>query len=103
MMTGRVRYPIGLQSFRKLREKGCVYVDKTHFIPELTWTSDFIFLSRPRRFGKSLMLSTLEAYFRGEKVVTKFTLPDFGNKSIILNLKGKVVSKDSIKQKNIFV
>ncbi|MCD8386171.1 MAG: ATP-binding protein [Bacteroidales bacterium] len=67
MKLDRVRYPIGEQSFRKLREDGCVYVDKTHFIPELLWTSNFIFLSRPRRFGKSLLLSTIEAYFRGEK------------------------------------
>lgn len=67
MEKGRVRYPIGQQSFRKLREDKCVYVDKTRYISELLWTSNFIFLSRPRRFGKSLLLSTIEAYFRGEK------------------------------------
>ncbi|MCD8385537.1 MAG: AAA family ATPase [Bacteroidales bacterium] len=67
MNAQRVRYPVGQQSFRRLRESNCVYVDKTHFIPELIWTSSFIFLSRPRRFGKSLLLSTLEAYFQGEK------------------------------------
>ncbi|MCC8114646.1 MAG: ATP-binding protein [Bacteroidales bacterium] len=71
MKTERVRYPIGIQSFSKLRQSGCRYVDKTHFIPELLWTSDFIFLSRPRRFGKSLLLSTLEAYFQGEKELFK--------------------------------
>lgn len=66
-MEKRVRYPLGQQNFRKVRESGSLYVDKTHYIPELMWTSDFIFLSRPRRFGKSLLLSTLESYFRGEK------------------------------------
>lgn len=66
-MEKRVKYPLGQQSFRNVRESGCLYVDKTHYIPELMWTSDFIFLSRPRRFGKSLLLSTLECYFRGEK------------------------------------
>lgn len=58
---------MGQQSFPKLRKSGCVYVDKTQYIPELLWTSSFIFLSRPRRFGKSLLLSTLETYFRGQK------------------------------------
>jgi len=59
--------PIGIQSFEKLRNSNCVYVDKTQFVYNLTRTSSPYFLSRPRRFGKSLLLSTLEAYFLGKK------------------------------------
>ena len=60
------KYPVGVQSFEKLRKGGFTYVDKTGFIPELL-KNDYYFLGRPRRFGKSLLLSTLEAYFRGRK------------------------------------
>lgn len=59
--------PISIQSFEKLRERDCVYVDKTQFIPLLLSTGGQYFLSRPRRFGKSLFLSTLKAYFMGKK------------------------------------
>jgi len=59
--------PIGIQDFEKLRRGNYVYVDKTHFVYELARTSTPYFLSRPRRFGKSLLLSTLEAYFLGKK------------------------------------
>ena len=61
------RYPVGDSSFQNIREKRQVYVDKTALIYRLTHDSEFIFLSRPRRFGKSLMLSTLKAYFQGRK------------------------------------
>lgn len=60
------RYPIGVQSFEELRKDGYVYVDKTGYIPKLL-KNKYYFLSRPSRFGKSLMLSTLEAYFRGKR------------------------------------
>ena len=60
-------YPIGIQSFKKLREDGYDYVDKTNLIYNLTRQGQFYFLSRPRRFGKSLLLSTIEAYFEGRK------------------------------------
>ena len=59
--------PIGIQDFEKLRRGNYVYVDKTHFVYDLTRTSTPYFLSRPRRFGKSLLLSTLEAYFLGKR------------------------------------
>ena len=59
--------PIGIQDFEKLRNEKYVYVDKTSFVYELSRTSTPYFLSRPRRFGKSLLLSTLEAYFLGKK------------------------------------
>ena len=60
------KYPIGIQSFEKIREGGYVYVDKTQYIPMLLEGS-YYFMSRPRRFGKSLFLSTLAAYFQGRK------------------------------------
>ena len=66
MKISGVRYPIGVQSFEKLRKEGYNYVDKTGYIPKLL-RNEYYFLSRPRRFGKSLLLSTLEAYFRGKK------------------------------------
>ncbi len=59
--------PIGEQRFEILRKRGLIYVDKTMFIPPLLRSAGFYFLSRPRRFGKSLFLSTLEAYFEGKK------------------------------------
>ena len=57
------RYPIGIQSFERLRNDNCVYIDKTELIYRLVNTHTTYFLSRPRRFGKSLLVSTLEAYF----------------------------------------
>lgn len=61
------RYPIGIQSFRQIREGGYVYVDKTAQIHLLAATGKYYFLSRPRRFGKSLLISTMEEYFRGHR------------------------------------
>ena len=66
-----MKYPIGIQSIEKMRQKGCVYVDKTDLVYSLTHESSVYFLSRPRRFGKSLLLSTLEAYFLGKKELFK--------------------------------
>lgn len=62
-----MKYPIGIQTFDRIREGGYVYVDKTALIYELVTTGNIYFLSRPRRFGKSLLVSTLDAYFRGKK------------------------------------
>ncbi len=59
--------PIGIQDFPTLRERGHVYVDKTHFIAPLLESGGYFFLSRPRRFGKSLLVSTLKAIFDGRK------------------------------------
>ena len=67
MEAGYRRYPIGIQNFEQLRNNNCVYVDKTELIYRLTHTDSVYFLSRPRRFGKSLLVSTLEAYFQGKK------------------------------------
>ena len=60
-------YPIGIQNFEKIMTGGFVYVDKTAQIYELASTGQYYFLSRPRRFGKSLLISTMEAYFSGRK------------------------------------
>ena len=60
-------YPIGIQSFEKIRQGGYVYVDKTDLIYKIAKTGQYYFLSRPRRFGKSLLISTMEAYFKGRK------------------------------------
>ena len=61
------RYPIGIQDFEDLRNNDYIYVDKTALIYQLVNTNKIYFLSRPRRFGKSLLVSTLEAYFLGKK------------------------------------
>lgn len=61
------KYPIGLQSFRKIREGGYVYVDKTEIIHRLVETGKYYFLSRPRRFGKSLLVDTIEELFKGSR------------------------------------
>lgn len=65
-MNGRIM-PVGKQDFEEIRQKNMVYVDKTRYVWDLTRTSIPYFLSRPRRFGKSLFTSTLECYFRGKK------------------------------------
>ncbi len=62
-----LKLPIGLQSFASLRTDGFAYVDKTKLVYDLTHNGKYIFLSRPRRFGKSLLISTLKAYFQGKK------------------------------------
>ena len=65
-MTRR-RLPIGIQTFRKIREENCYYVDKTAYIRDLLDTGTHYFLSRPRRFGKSLFLDTLKELFEGNE------------------------------------
>ena len=66
-MTERRNLPIGIQTFEKIRKDNCVYVDKTQFVQELAKYKCPYFLSRPRRFGKSLFLSTLKSYFEGRR------------------------------------
>ena len=65
MMTRR--YPIGIQTFSRIRREGYVYVDKTDLVWQLAHYATYVFLSRPRRFGKSLLTSTLESYFLGDR------------------------------------
>lgn len=63
----QIIYPIGIQNFESLRQDGYLYIDKTAWVYQLVNTGRYYFLSRPRRFGKSLLLSTLEAYLQGKK------------------------------------
>ena len=66
-MDVEMQYPIGVQSFSEIREEGLLYVDKTDLVYRLVKGTKYNFLSRPRRFGKSLLVSTLEAYFQGRR------------------------------------
>jgi len=66
-----VYYPIGIQTFEKIRKGGFLYVDKTKYIYDVCHPGQFVFLSRPRRFGKSLLTSTFDAYFSGKKELFK--------------------------------
>ena len=61
------KFPIGVQNFEKIRKGDFLYVDKTELIYQLVDSGSYYFLSRPRRFGKSLLISTLEAYFQGKR------------------------------------
>ena len=65
------RLPVGIQTFEKVRENDMLYIDKTEYIWNMIHLSNYIFLSRPRRFGKSLLLSTIQAYFEGRKDLFK--------------------------------
>ena len=69
--NGKFKYPVGIQSFEKLITDNYIYVDKTALIHQLVKENSYVFLSRPRRFGKSLLVSTLESYFKGEKELFK--------------------------------
>ena len=60
-------YPIGIQTFSEIREKNYLYIDKTEYVYRMTHFAKYVFLSRPRRFGKSLLTSTLHSYFSGRK------------------------------------
>ena len=66
-----MKYPIGIQSFDQIIGDGYVYVDKTGLIYQLVKGGKIYFLSRPRRFGKSLLVSTLKCYFQGRKELFK--------------------------------
>ena len=68
-MSATRKYPVGIQTFSRIIEEGYVYVyvDKTDLVWQLAHSAPFVFLSRPRRFGKSLLTSTLESYFRAER------------------------------------
>ena len=65
------RLPVGIQTFSEIREKDMLYIDKTEYIWKMIHLSKYVFLSRPRRFGKSLLISTLQAYFEGRKELFK--------------------------------
>ena len=64
---GNIKYPVGEQSFLQLREGGFLYVDKTKFIEKILDESKYYFLGRPRRFGKSLFLSTIKCFLKEDE------------------------------------
>ena len=66
-----MKYPIGIQTFEKIRCGNYFYVDKTKYVYDMVHGYQYVFLSRPRRFGKSLLVSTLDSYFRGKKSLFK--------------------------------
>jgi hypothetical protein len=66
-MNSEPFYPIGIQDFEEIRRRQAVYVDKTALVYQLVTTSKYVFLNRPRRFGKSLLSSTLQYYYEGRK------------------------------------
>ncbi len=66
-MANLIKYPVGIQTFSEIISEGYLYVDKTGIIYDLLKSSKYVFLSRPRRFGKSLLMSTIGAYFKGRK------------------------------------
>ena len=72
MSMARKLYPLGIQTFERIRTENRFYVDKTEYIYNMVHTdSAYVFLSRPRRFGKSLLVSTLQSYFEGRKELFK--------------------------------
>lgn len=71
MAVPSIKYPVDIQSFPIIREEGYLYVDKTELVYRLANNHYYVFLSRPRRFGKTLLMSTLEAYFKGRKELFK--------------------------------
>lgn len=67
-VMARKLYPLGIQTFSRIREEDKVYVDKTEYVYRMTHTNGvYFFLGRPRRFGKSLLVTTLQSYFEGKK------------------------------------
>lgn len=70
-MSAKLKFPIGIQTFSKIRTGGYLYIDKTRYIKKLAEDPLYYFLSRPRRFGKSLLLSTFQDYFEGKRELFK--------------------------------
>lgn len=103
-MARTVKYPIGIQSFSKIREDNFTYVDKTEIIYNLVNTGQYYFLSRPRRFGKSLLLSTIKAYFEGRQDLFKGLAIEHLEKEwkkypvILLSLAGYNPSESDLKE-----
>ena len=86
----RRKLPIGIQTFREIIEEGYYYVDKSGYAVELAETGKYYFLSRPRRFGKSLLLDTLRALFEGQQALFKGLLAeqrwDWGKKHPVIRV-----------------
>lgn len=71
MENDGLKYPVGVETFSEIREGGYLYIDKTRYIEDLVNGGKYCFISRPRRFGKSLLISTMEAYFQGKRELFK--------------------------------
>ena len=109
-MSNRL-YPIGVQSFEKLRKDGYLYIDKTALVHKLVTTGSYYFLSRPRRFGKSLLISTLKAYFEGkrelfeglaiEQLEKKWTVHPVLHLDLNIEKYGSVESLENILESNL--
>ena len=104
------RLPVGIQTYSKIIEDNMLYVDKTEYIWKMTHLSNYIFLSRPRRFGKSLLVSTLQAYFEGRKELFKGTFIDTVEKEWteypVLHFSmasGKHMEKDQLERYLLFI
>ncbi|MDR1109153.1 MAG: AAA family ATPase, partial [Deltaproteobacteria bacterium] len=102
MANGLPLLKVGTSSFRKIRAEHRLYVDKTMYIPELIDKGDVVFLSRPRRFGKSLTVSTLDSFFSGEKELFKglaaerfMDSPDFAPRPVINLVMSRPSGSDS--------
>ena len=91
-----MKYPIGIQDFESLRKDNYLYVDKTRIIHNLVSKGRYYFLGRPRRFGKSLLISTLKAYFEGKKEL--FQKPVF-----LLQQFQKPLSQQSLSPQRMFL
>ena len=86
----RRKLPIGIQTFREIREENYYYVDKTGLALDLIETGKYYFLSRPRRFGKSLLLDTIKELFEGAGVYTS-------KSAQLLRIKGLIGKRGSLK------
>jgi len=103
MESKRLKLPIGIHTFEKLRTKGCLYVDKTKYLIDLIDQGEIYFLARPRRFGKSLTISTFDALFSGKKELFKglyaevfLNSPDFQPCPVIRLDMSKVITNRGI-------
>ena len=103
MENKKLNLPVGIQTFEELRTRGCVYVDKTRYLVDLIDTGKIYFLARPRRFGKSLAVTTFEALFSGNKVLFKglyaeefLNRPDFQPSPVIRLDMSKVMTSKGI-------
>ncbi len=96
MEENRIRYPIGIQTFRNVIEGEYLYVDKTGYVHQLADRYKYVFLSRPRRFGKSLLSSTIHSYFAGENLI--FSLLGYYTEAEVKSAVGRAdASKELVK------
>ena len=111
MEKKRLKLPVGIQTFEKLRKRGNVYVDKTKLLVDLIDTGEIYFLARPRRFGKTLTVSTFEALFLGEKELFQglyaeeyLSRPDFQPSPVIrLDMSNAITNRGVVEMENSII